>query len=256
MSIDDFVSSSFKPFFGARLSRGKIAAMFAACMVCIAVNDGNAATTKLFEFSPTPYLSPVSPLRLDDASQVSFNDRFEFPQAPLSHNYLGSPIYHVILPPLTTASLPREREHQKIVAAGPALVGIASTYNPTDPLDLDAGNEELASGERYDLNGWAAAIRTDLRTQFGGVRFGRNYVPTFALVQSGDKQIIVKINDVGPLKPGRIIDLNKRAMQYFDPTLQRGLIADVRVTPLVGTEWALGPVEDDHPVSVASVFEQ
>ena len=71
-------------------------------------------------------------------------------------------------------------------------------------------------------------------------------------MQNADKQLIVKINDVGPLRPGRIIDLNKRAMSYFDPTLQLGLIGDVKVTPLADRAWALGPVIDDRPVNVAS----
>ena len=36
---------------------------------------------------------------------------------------------------------------------------------------------------------------------------------------------IVKINDVGPLAPGRVIDLNERAMRFFDASLERGLLA-------------------------------
>jgi len=54
--------------------------------------------------------------------------------------------------------------------------------------------------------------------------------------------VVVKINDVGPLKPGRSIDLNEQAMQYFDPTMQRGVIKSVKVTPLPGEEWIAGPV--------------
>ncbi len=150
------------------------------------------------------------------------------------------------------ASLPRRQE---IVPAAEALVGTASTYNPNSPADKDAGNQELSSGERYDADGWTAAIRTDLRWQFGGVRYGRNYKPAFALVESGDKQIIVKINDVGPLRPGRIIDLNERAMRHFDPTMQRGLIDNVKVTYLAGENWALGPVDDNLPVTFAGSFD-
>src|SRR5712671_2157886 len=56
------------------------------------------------------------------------------------------------------------------------------------------------------------------------------------------KQVIVKINDVGPLTPGRIIDLNERAMRYFDPSLQLGVIYDVIVRPLFGDYWISGPV--------------
>lgn len=255
MSSKDFVSSFFKPFSGARLSRGRIAATLATCIICFAANDGNAAASRIFDYLPAPSVTPAWPAANEDVSQVSFNDRFELPQVPFVNDYTENPLYSLALPPLTTASLPRAWPRQEIVAAGPALVGIASTYDPTDPLDLDAGKQEMASGEMYDINSWTAAIRTDLRTQFGGVRFGRNYVPTFALVQSGDKQLIVKINDVGPLKPGRIIDLNKRAMQYLDPTLQKGLIADVTVTPLAGRNWALGPVESERPVNIAGHFE-
>lgn len=156
----------------------------------------------------------------------------------------------------TTGSLPPMRDdmpqRQKIITAGEAIVGIASTYDPGDPTDLDAGNAETASGEIYDADSWTAAIRTDLRGKFGGVRFGRNYQPSFALVEAGDKSFIVKINDVGPLRPGRIIDLNVRSMRHLDPTMQRGLIADVKVTPLAGDDWALGPVTDPQPVTVAS----
>ena len=78
-----------------------------------------------------------------------------------------------------------------------------------------------ASGELYDPAAWTAAVQTDLREQFGGVRYGKLYQPTFALVESGEKQMIVKINDVGRLKPGRVLDLNERSMRYFDPFLSR-----------------------------------
>jgi rare lipoprotein A len=47
---------------------------------------------------------------------------------------------------------------------------------------------------------------------------------------------------VGPLTPGRIIDLNERAMRYFDPSLQLGVIEEVIVRPLLGDYWIPGPV--------------
>jgi rare lipoprotein A len=125
-------------------------------------------------------------------------------------------------------------------------------YNPNDASDQDSGGSETASGERYDAEGWTAAIRTDLRAKFGSVGYGRNYRPVFVLVQSDDRQAIVRINDVGKLKRGRIIDLNQRAMRYFDPTLQLGVVERVSVTPLAGQDWALGPLNDDPPVSLAS----
>ena len=132
------------------------------------------------------------------------------------------------------------------------MEGIASTYNPGDPSDRDSGGYGLASGETYDPEDWSAAVRTDLREKFG---FGeKGYQWTYALVETANKRLIVKINDVGPLRPGRIIDLNVRAMRYFDPTLELGLIKRVKVTPLLGNDMAPGPVENDLPTNFAGWF--
>ena len=109
-----------------------------------------------------------------------------------------------------------------------SIVGTASTYNPYK-LGYREGGPETASGERYDPSAWTAAIQTGLREKFGGVHGGR---ARYALVEGDNKRVVVKINDVGPLEPGRIIDLNERTMRLFDPTLQRGLIPNVKVTPL------------------------
>ncbi|KWV58681.1 hypothetical protein AS156_33820 [Bradyrhizobium macuxiense] len=112
-------------------------------------------------------------------------------------------------------------------------------YNPFKPGWREGGSN-TASGERYDPSGWAAAIKTSLRRKFGGVEFGAR--PKYALVEAAGKKVIVKINDVGPLTPGRIIDLNERTMSYFDPSLQLGVINDVKVSPLAGDYWIPGPI--------------
>jgi len=130
----------------------------------------------------------------------------------------------------------------RALSAGATVTGVASTYNPFRAADTSAGGKETASGERYDPNAWTAAIQTDLRAMFGGVRFGKDYRPVYALVATGDKQAIIKINDVGPLEPGRVIDLNEQTMHYFDPTFERGLIPHVTVTPLLGDGWLPGPL--------------
>lgn len=124
-------------------------------------------------------------------------------------------------------------------ATGDAIVGSASTYNPLRP-GWREGGPETASGERYDPSVWSAAIKTSLREKFGGVQYGAR--PKYALVEAVGKKVIVKINDVGPLTPGRIIDLNERAMRHFDPGLERGVIYGVRVSPLSGDYWVPGPV--------------
>jgi rare lipoprotein A len=140
--------------------------------------------------------------------------------------------------------------------APPMIVGAASMYDPTEPGDRDSGDAETASGEFYDANGWTAAIQIDLRGRFNGVRYRMRYEPTYALVEARGKQVIVRINDVGPLRPGRVIDLNARTMRFFDPSMTAGVLQAVRVTPLPGRNWFVGPVEDEDdatPVAQASL---
>jgi rare lipoprotein A len=125
--------------------------------------------------------------------------------------------------------------------AAATIVGAASMYNPYRPGYREGGTE-TASGERYDPSAWAAAIQTDLREKFGGIRLGMR--AAYALVEGVNKKAIIKINDVGSLKPGRIIDFAEQTMRYFDPTLRLGLINNVKVTPLQGDDWTPGPVAE------------
>ncbi len=125
--------------------------------------------------------------------------------------------------------------------SGVTILGTASTYNPFRP-GVSSGGTETASGEPYDPSGWTAAVQIDLREMFGGVRYGKDYRPSYALVASANKQAIVKINDVGPLERGRIIDFNEQTMRYFDPSLELGLIYPVEVKPLLGDDWSPGPI--------------
>jgi rare lipoprotein A len=146
---------------------------------------------------------------------------------------------------------PKSLIQKSVAGMRTAVAGVASTYNPY--IDENgSGGGETASGEPYDPLAWTAAIRIDLREQFGGVRHGKNYRPTFALVESGEKCLIVKINDIGPLEPGRVIDLNERSMRYFDPTKQLGLISDVKVTLLPAGDWTPGPIGSEQPIKLAA----
>jgi rare lipoprotein A len=135
---------------------------------------------------------------------------------------------------------PGDERLNKLSAMPPVIMGTASTYNPYRP-GYRSGGTQTASGEPYDPTAWTAAIQIDLREMFGGVQYGKAYRPTYALVASADKQVIVKINDVGPLEPGRVIDFNEQTMRYFDPTLELGLIS-IKVTPLPGDDWSPGPI--------------
>jgi rare lipoprotein A len=148
----------------------------------------------------------------------------------------------VVYSSVSRARLDRDQTNLHVAAAGPVIRGIASTYNPYRP-GYRSGGTKTASGERYDAAAWTAAIQTNLREMFGGVRYGKDYRPAFALVMSADRRAIVKINDVGPLKPGRVIDFNEQTMRYFDPALLHGLIP-ISVTPLRGDDWLPGPIKN------------
>jgi rare lipoprotein A len=162
------------------------------------------------------------------------------------------PAYRSVLKLAAFMGLPRIQSEAALKNA--MILGTVSTYNPYRD-GIEEGGTQTASGELYDPSAWTAAIQTGLREQFGGVRFGKLYQPTFALVESGEKQVIVKINDVGRLKPGRVLDLNERSMRYFDPFLSRGLIDDVRITLLPGEDWTPGPVGDVQLISIASTAD-
>jgi rare lipoprotein A len=220
---------------------------FAAALICSVVIDANA--TAIVKSPPNPQqltdlASPRSAAPMPRVQAATFAERFALPRLSLNDSLSLGRAY------MMQGAVPASR----FFAAGDSLDGAASTYDPTDRTDRDAGNMITSSGERYDRDGWTAAIRTDLRWQFGGVRFGRNYKPTYALIECGEKRLIVKINDVGPLRPGRIVDLNTRAMRYLDPSMQIGVLENVKVTPLASTEVAVGPVED-HTV-MAGDFTQ
>jgi rare lipoprotein A len=135
----------------------------------------------------------------------------------------------------------RSENRGKQSGYGISIVGAASMYNPYRP-GYREGGLETASGGRYDPSAWAAAIQNDLRERFDGVRRGNR--ASYALVEAVNKKVIVKINDVGPLKPGRIIDFNEQTMRYFDPTLRLGLIRNTKVTPLHGDDWIPGPLAE------------
>ena len=157
--------------------------------------------------------------------------------------------YRSLLKLVAVMGLSRIQDNAALTHA--TIVGTASTYNPYRDGG-DADSMQTASGEPYDPDAWTAAIQTGLRAQFGGVRYGRLYRPAYALVESGDKRAIVKINDVGPLRPGRVIDLNERSMRYFDPLLRRGLLNDIKITLLPDADWTPGPVGREQLFSVAS----
>jgi len=132
--------------------------------------------------------------------------------------------------------------------AGPApsapettIVGAASFY------DIPG---ETASGEQYDPRAFTAAAQLEIRDKFGGIKFGRLYQVSYAIAEYGGKKLILKFNDVGPLRPGRKFDLSRAAMEYFDG-LDKGVLPDVKVTVLpLGQVYTPGPVTEEQLVAM------
>ncbi len=197
------------------------------------------------EFAPAARTDIFDSLHVAFAGQP---DLFGYAQRQLLPEFASA--YRPVFKLAALMQLPRIRYEAEVTRT--MIFGTVSTYNPYRD-GKEEGGAETASGELYDPDGWTAAIQTDLRNQFGGVRYGKLYQPTFALVATAEKQVIVKINDVGRLRPGRVLDLNERTMRYFDPFLTRGLIDDVRITLLPVEDWTAGPVNEDALVSLASV---
>lgn len=92
---------------------------------------------------------------------------------------------------VTTSSLPQ----RPAPSAAHAMAGIASYYWQS---------QMTSSGEPFDKNAMTAAHRTlplNTRVKVTHVENGRS--------------VIVRINDRGPFKPGRIVDLSDRAAEIL-----------------------------------------
>jgi rare lipoprotein A len=110
-----------------------------------------------------------------------------------------------------TASIASSSSKKKPEAARrPRLTGLASYYG---------SGEVTATGEKFDPKGMTAAHRT--------LPFGTRVRVT--RVDTGSS-VVVRINDRGPFKPGRIIDLSEGAAEDLDMT--RVGLAEVRLDVL------------------------
>jgi rare lipoprotein A len=231
------------PSTSARGVRGAIAVLFAlviAAAITVATDKIDSEAVAAVDAGAVVLPLAQAAVRVTTATAAS-QPR---PPAPRIAEHKRPPFaaaYRAILKLVALANLPRIEEDAALAQS--AIAGTASTYNPYRHGDA-SGGFQTASGEFYDPAAWTAAIQIDLRARAGGVRYGRLYQPAYVLVDSGGKRAIVKINDVGPLRPGRVIDLNERAMRYFDPYLHRGLLTNVKLTLLPGADWTPGPIAD------------
>ena len=113
----------------------------------------------------------------------------------------------------TTTNAPRSKEPSAFEATETLFSGIASYY----------GNEfhgrKTANGERYDKHELSAAHRT---LPFGTMVRVRNV--------ANDRSVVVRINDRGPWKETRVMDVSFAAAEALEMT--RSGTAQVEVTVL------------------------
>jgi rare lipoprotein A len=120
-------------------------------------------------------------------------------------------VYARVSPLLETASLPSQR-NTPVKAKPHELDGVASYYSQ---------GVTTASGEPFDRHAMTAAHPT--------LPFGTEVKVTNL---SNGRSAMVRINDRGPFKPGRIIDVSEAAAEALG--MQGRGLAPVRVDPITG----------------------
>lgn len=132
----------------------------------------------------------------------------ESPAVPAKDTRWTALVITINTAPATTGSIARSLEVYtpaggiKLTGHGHALDGIASYYWQ---------GQKTATGEIFDKRALTAAHKT--------LPFGTKVKVT--RVDTGDS-VVVRINDRGPFKPGRVIDLSERAAEEINMT-GRGL---------------------------------
>ena len=132
--------------------------------------------------------------------------------------------------------------------------GDASTYNPYLP-GWRTGGGTLATGGPYNPNSYDAALQLNLAKQYR-CGYGSRAICHAVVQAPNGRAMVVRINDNGPLVPGRIIDLNEKSMQYLSGgSMGRnsGIVKNVTVTLLCAIEgMALGPLDPSEREAWAS----
>jgi rare lipoprotein A len=167
----------------------------------------------------TPTKPPVTPPSRDPASIPDAVPRVE----PLSKR--GNPAFYEVM---------GQRYFVKSTAVGYVERGVASWYGP------GFHQEFTSNGEPYDMYGMTAAHKT-------------LPLPCFVQVTNlgNGKSVVLRVNDRGPFKEGRIIDLSYTAAAKLD--VLRAGTALVEVRALTPGQNAL-PISNDN--SIKSLYVQ
>lgn len=134
------------------------------------------------------------------------------------------------------------RESMTLPGGGETHRGAASFYTG---LPSEGGNR-TSTGEMVRPDTYTGALQTDLARKYGGLRKGGVWADV--IDDKTGKRVRVFLNDTGPLRPGRMVDLSPKAFQEFGP-LSKGVIPNLRMEMLpaapAGKPYKGGPVQDN-----------
>jgi len=126
----------------------------------------------------------------------------------------------------------RERMPDNLRETGKIFTGSASWYGRKDGFQ----GKPTSNGEIFDTDKLTAAIQINLRDEFGGVSSGKRVYYAKVTNTENNKSVVVRINDVGPLVPGGVIDLSEAAFKRIaSGGLGQGRIPNVTVEKLTTT---------------------
>lgn len=126
----------------------------------------------------------------------------------------------------------RERMPDNLRETGKIFTGSASWYGRKDGFQ----GKPTSNGEIFDTDKLTAAIQINLRDEFGGVSSGKRVYYAKVTNTENNKSVVVRINDVGPLVLGGVIDLSEAAFKRIaSGGLGQGRIPNVTVEKLTTT---------------------
>jgi rare lipoprotein A len=142
-----------------------------------------------------------------------------------------------------TADTPSARGSPDGGQGQPPVAGGEGQSSVTKGSFYDTG-AQTSTGERFDPEGYTAAIRQSDRNQWGGVRAGGGDQWADVTDQNTGKTVRVRVNDVmGKRDPqDRGIDLSRGSMRALDPSLKSGVLPNLKVTRLPPGKYSGGPV--------------
>ena len=148
-------------------------------------------------------------------------------------------------PSLDQSDIPSKAQPNQFSAGAVSTYRGAASFYSGLPSE---GGSLTSTGERVRPDTYTGALQTDLAKKYGGLRKGGVWADV--IDEATGKRVRVYLNDTGPLRPGRMVDLSPKAFQEFAP-LSKGVAPNLRMEMLPpappGSPYKGGPVDTNKP---------